>query len=121
MKYAISSSLLLVMLAGSGTVLAGEHGKGMNHADMQNMKQSTSATTQGHKVEGVANGIDLQHGKINLTHGPIESLGWPGMTMDFAVKDKAILKGINPGQKVTFEVVQEGPGKFYVNRITPLK
>jgi len=121
MKYAISGSLLLVMLAGSGTVLAGEHGKGMNHADMQNMKQSTSATTQGHKVEGVANGIDLQHGKINLTHGPIESLGWPGMTMDFAVKDKAILKGINPGQKVTFEVVQEGPGKFYVNRITPLK
>ena len=120
MKYAISSSLLLVMLAGSGTVLAGEHGKGMNHADMQNMKQSISVT-QGHKAEGVANGIDLQHGKINLTHGPIESLGWPGMTMDFAVKDKAILKGINPGQKVTFEVVQEGPGKFYVNRITPLK
>lgn len=120
MKYAISGSLLLVMLAGSGTVLAGEHGKGMNHADMQNMKQSTSVT-QGHKAEGVVNGVDLQHGKINMTHGPVPSLGWPGMTMDFTVKDKAILKGIKPGQKVAFEVAQEGPGQFYVSRITPVK
>lgn len=120
MKYTISSSLLLVLLASSGAVLAGEHMQGMNRADMQNMKQSTSAT-QGHKAEGVANSIDLQHGKINLTHGPVESLEWPGMTMDFTVKDKAILKGINPGQKVAFEVVKEGPGQFYINRITPLK
>lgn len=120
MKYTISSSLLLVLLTGSGAVLAGEHMKGMNHADMQNMKQSISAT-QGHKAEGVANSVDLQHGKINMTHGPVESLGWPGMTMDFTVKDKAILKGIKPGQKVEFEVVKEGPGQFYVNRITPLK
>lgn len=118
MKYAISGSLLLVLLAASGALLAGEHKQGMNHADMQNMKQSTSAT---HKAEGVANSIDLSHGKINLTHGPIKSLQWPGMTMDFAVKDKTILKGIKPGQKVEFEVVQEGPGQFYVNRITPLK
>jgi Cu(I)/Ag(I) efflux system membrane fusion protein len=120
MKYAISGSLLLVMLAGSGAVMAGEHGKGMNHADMQNMKQPTSVA-QGHKAEGAVNGVDLQHGKINMTHGPVSSLGWPGMTMDFAVKDKSILKGLKVGQKVQFEIVQEGPGQFYVSRITPLK
>ena len=81
--------------------------QGMNHADMHNMKQNPSAA---HRAEGVVNSIDLPHGKINLTHGPIESLKWPGMTMDFAVKDKAILKGIKPAQKVGFEVLQEGPG-----------
>jgi len=119
MKYAISSSLLLVMLASSGAVLAGEHGKGMNHAAMQDTHSASAM--QVHKAEGVANSVDLQHGKINLTHGPVESLGWSGMTMDFKVKNKAILKGINPGQKVAFEVVQEGPGQFYVSRITPVK
>lgn len=118
MKYAISGSLLLVLLAASGALLASEPMQGMNHADMQNMEQSTSVA---HKAEGVVNSIDLSQGKINFTHGPIESLKWPGMTMDFTVKDKAILKGIKPGQKVEFEVVQEGPGQFYVNRITPLK
>ena len=118
MKYTISSSLLLVLLTGSGAVLAVEQQTGMNHAAMQGMERTA---VQAHKAEGVANSVDLQHGKINLTHGPVKSLGWPGMTMDFTVKDKAILKGINPGQKVEFEVVKEGPGKFYVNRIIPLK
>lgn len=120
MKNAISSSLLWVLLAISGVALAGEHQTGMNHAAMQGMEHSASAV-QTHKAEGVVNKIDLEHDKVNLTHDPVKSLGWPGMTMDFAVKDKAILKGINPGQKVAFEVVKEGPGKFYVNRITPMK
>lgn len=120
MKYAISSSLLLLLLAGSGVALAGEPMQGMNHAAMQDAQHTVSAT-QPHKARGVANKIDMQQGKINLTHGPIESLGWAGMTMDFKVKDKSILKGVNPGQKVAFEVLKEGPGQFYVSRITPLE
>lgn len=118
MKYTIPGSLLLVLLASSGAVLANEHGNGMNHAAMQGMQHTAPQVNQ---AEGVANSIDLQRGTINLTHGPVETLGWSGMTMDFAVKDKAILKGINPGQKVEFDVVKEGTGQFYVNRITPLK
>ena len=117
MKFAIAGSLLLALSVGSGAVLADEHKHGMNHAAMQ----QAASTSQAHKAEGVVNSVDSRNGKVNMTHGPVESLGWPGMTMDFAVKDKAILKGINPGQKVAFEVVKEGPGKFYVNRITPLK
>lgn len=119
MKYAITGSLLLSLSTGSGAVLADEHKHKMNHDAMQGAH--AAATMPVHNAEGVVNSIDLRGGKINMTHGPVESLGWPGMTMDFAVKDKAILKGINPGQKVVFEVVKEGPGKFYVNRITPLK
>jgi len=118
MKYAIAGSLLVALSTGSGAVLAAEHKHDINYAAMQ---QHAASTSQAHKAEGVVNSVDLRNGKINLTHGPVELLGWPGMTMDFAVKDKAILKGINPGQKVAFEVVKEGPGKFYVNRITPLK
>jgi len=118
MKNIISNSLLLVLLAGSGAVLAGEHQAGMNHAAMQGMQHTDSAM---HHAEGTVNKIDLEHNKINLTHGPVKSLGWPGMTMDFKVKDNAILKGIKPGQKVAFEVVKEGPKQFFIARIVPLK
>jgi hypothetical protein len=34
---------------------------------------------------GTVNSVDASGHKINLTHGPIPALGWPGMTMDFAV------------------------------------
>lgn len=113
MRYIISGSLLLVLAVGSGAVLAG----GMDHAAMQG--KPAAAAVQGHKGEGVVNGIDLRQGKVNLTHGPIRTLGWSGMTMDFQVRDTAILKGIKPGQKVEFEVVNEGPGRYYIVRIAP--
>ena len=46
--------------------------------------------------------VDAKAGKINLSHGPIASLDWPGMTMDFDVQDMALLTDLKPGQKVTF-------------------
>jgi Cu/Ag efflux protein CusF len=120
MKIAIKNSVLVILLASSGIVLAGEPMQGMSQANMNNMKPSAS-TLQGHKAEGVVNRIDMQKGTVNLTHGPVKSLGWQGMTMDFKVTDAAILSGIKPGQKVAFEIVKEGPGKFFVNKIAPLK
>lgn len=116
MKYSISTSLLFLALLHSGIALASENNNGPNHATMEGMQ---AVPIQAHKAQGVVNKIDLQNSKINLTHGPIKSLGWPGMTMDFAVKDATILKHVRVGQKVNFEVVNEGPGKYFVTRITP--
>lgn len=122
MKNAILSSLLVILLAASGITQASDM-HGMNHADMNhaNMQNRGHAAMQGHKAEGVLNSIDLQHNKINLTHGPVKSLGWPGMTMSFTIKDASILKGIQPGQSVAFEIVKEAPKTFYVSKITALK
>ncbi|MDH4234696.1 MAG: copper-binding protein [Gallionella sp.] len=121
MKYATFSSLLLLLLTGSGAVMADELKHGTDHAEIQNMQHADMRATQSHKAEGVLNSIDLQNNKINLTHGPVESLGWPGMTMNFSIKDASILKGIKPDQKVTFEIVKEAAKQFYVSKITPLK
>jgi Cu(I)/Ag(I) efflux system protein CusF len=111
MKNVISGSLLVILLAASGIAMAG---------DMQGMSHDSSAM-QGHHAEGVLNSIDLANNKINLSHGPVKSLGWPGMTMNFSIKDASILKGIHPGQKVAFVIVKEAPKKFYVSKITALK
>ena len=72
-----------------------------------------------HKGEGIVRAMDLQSDTVTVEHGPITSLNWPAMTMDFRVKDKALLKGIKPGQRIEMDLVQQGPGEFVVTRIAP--
>lgn len=77
------------------------------------------AAVQTHKGQGTVNNVDAKAGKVNLTHGAIATLKWPGMTMDFQVKDQAVLKGVTPGQNVEFDIVQAGQSQFVITRIAP--
>jgi Cu/Ag efflux protein CusF len=52
------------------------------------------------------------NGKVTIKHDPVPSLKWPGMTMSFVVKDKAVADKLKPGAKIEFEFVQQG--KDYV-------
>ncbi|MFA5123936.1 efflux RND transporter periplasmic adaptor subunit, partial [Zavarzinia sp.] len=36
-----------------------------------------------HQATGTLDGIDAKTGSVTVTHGPVASLKWPGMTMDF--------------------------------------
>jgi Cu(I)/Ag(I) efflux system protein CusF len=68
------------------------------------------AFAQTHQATGVVKGVKADKGLVTLKHDPIKSLNWPGMTMDFNVRDKKLLAGLKPEQKVTFEFVQEKSG-----------
>jgi Cu(I)/Ag(I) efflux system protein CusF len=57
---------------------------------------------------GVVRSVDTAQGKVTLQHEPIESLGWPAMTMAFQVSDPKLLEGLAPGRKVQFAFVQKG-------------
>ena len=89
--------------------------------DMPGMKMEADkvAAGQAHKGQGTVNNVDAKAGKVNLTHGPIAGLNWPAMTMDFQVKNTAVLKGVAPGQKVEFDIAQAGPSQFIITRIAP--
>ena len=80
---------------------------------------AATGANQVHKGEGTVRAMNLQTGSINIEHGPIASLKWPGMTMEFQVKEKALVKSVKPGDTVEFELVQQGPGEFLITRITP--
>lgn len=82
-------------------------------------QSAAAAPGQVHKGEGTVRAVDLQIGIVKLEHGPIASLNLPAMTMDFAVKDKALLKGVKPGQSVEIDIMREGPGEFLITRIAP--
>jgi Cu/Ag efflux protein CusF len=76
---------------------------------------------QAHQGSGTVHKVDANAGKINITHGPIESLGWPGMTMDLPVKNKADLAKIKPGQSVTFVLEKDTKGQYVITELKPVE
>lgn len=46
--------------------------------------------------------------RVTISHGPVEGLGWPAMTMTFRAGDPAMLTGISVGDRVTFQFRQNG-------------
>ena len=65
--------------------------------------------------------VDESAQKITIKHGPIKKLGMDeGMTMVFRATDGAMLKGLKPGDKVSFEPAQVN-GQFTVTKIEKAK
>ena len=65
------------------------------------------------------NRIDAEAGTVNITHGPIQALHWPGMTMGFRVADKSLLKGLKAGDVVDFDLAKAPSGNYVISRIAP--
>lgn len=70
----------------------------------------------GHQAQGTLDGINSD-GTVSITHGPIKSLDWPGMTMDFALANSSLTAGIKPGSAITFELVERKPGEFVITKL----
>lgn len=89
--------------------------------DMGMIMPMDGKVTERHQGKGTINSVDAKAGKINITHEPIASLGWDGMTMDFEVQDKAMLANLKKGQKVTFQLVEARKGKYVISEIAAVK
>jgi Cu(I)/Ag(I) efflux system periplasmic protein CusF len=76
---------------------------------------SSSMSMTNHQVKsahgvGVIKKIEATDGRIVLAHQPIKELNWPAMTMAFKVTNSKLLKGLNIGQKVSFDFLPRGMG-----------
>jgi RND family efflux transporter MFP subunit len=78
---------------------------------------ASSRPAVGHRAEGKVESIDRPAGTVSVTHGPVPSLKWPGMTMDFEVANAGLLEGIKPGGAIAFEFVERKPGEWVITRI----
>lgn len=72
-----------------------------------------------HLGEGSIQAIDFSNAVITLAHGPIISLNWPSMTMDFRLADPGLLRPLVPGQKVAFEMIEKSAGEYVITHIRP--
>jgi Cu/Ag efflux protein CusF len=88
--------VLLVRADGGHEVFARYEGK-----DAPSGKAAASGA-QPSMTEGQVKKVDRKAGTITIRHGRIANLDMPPMTMEFQVKDKAMLRQVKAGDKISF-------------------
>ena len=81
---------------------------------------ASAAKTVGHQASGTVDGVDLKEGTVSLAHGPVASLKWPAMTMEFKTANAALLQSLKPGAKVAVEFIERQPGEWVITSVKPL-
>ncbi|MGE4334349.1 MAG: efflux RND transporter periplasmic adaptor subunit [Pigmentiphaga sp.] len=77
------------------------------------------ASSVGHRAEGKVEAIDAQAASLTIAHGPVQTLKWPAMSMEFKVANSGLLAGLKPGTSVAFEFVVRGQGEWVITSIKP--
>lgn len=113
-----------------GSMPATDHGAhaAMPASSSPGKQQSAGGGTQmahsghGHaQGTGTVNSIDAAARKVNVTHDPIPAIGWPTMTMDFAVAPAVDLNAVAPGTRVNFDMEQGQGGMYVIQSIKPAR
>jgi len=68
-------------------------------------------------ASGWVDGVDRAQRRVRVSHGPIDVLGWPSMTMVFDVKPAVDLSAVKAGQGIRFALVQEHAGEYVIEQI----
>ena len=123
------ATVLGVDLGGSGPVvappqpppraqaaLAGSASQGRSAAGAMQMAHEGHAQAQ---ATGTVNSVDATARKINLQHGAIPAIGWPAMTMDFAVAPAVDLRALKPGTQINFTIEKGAGGMYEIQAIAP--
>lgn len=113
MQRPFTLALALVSLAAPAAFAADDHA---GHGAMA----MAPAASQAKLSDGVVKKVDKGSGKITLSHGPLENLGMPGMTMAFAVRDAAWLDRFRVGDQVRF-LAEMVNGAYTVVRLDAAK
>jgi len=82
----------------------------MDDNDSMNKSKTVTGT-------GVVRNV-MGEGKINLSHDPIQALGWPSMTMDFKLADGVSTKDLKPGMAVEFDLMEKND-VYMIDSIRP--
>jgi Cu(I)/Ag(I) efflux system membrane fusion protein len=85
----------------------------LNPSDHATMNQLQDSIFGSGRVEN----IDLERRRIRMTHGPIEALGWPSMTMEFDVAQNVTLEQVRVGQSLHFSIRADREGTYLVDMI----
>jgi len=112
-----------------GSMAGMDHGPAsgmpMDHGAMPGMHASEHKVQMAHaghahaQGTGTVNSVDAAAHKLNVSHGPIPTIGWPPMTMDFAVAPSVDLQGVQPGTRINFTIEQGDGGMYVIQSITP--
>lgn len=84
-----------------------------------NQTKSAMPAPAKHRGKGSIESIDWTSGVVTIDHGPIASLNWPAMLMDFHILEPALLHSLKLDQKIDFELIEVSAGEYVIERIHP--
>ena len=93
------------------------HGSPAKGSDGATTAGTGAPAAVGHRADGSVDAIDPKALTVSINHGPVPSLKWPAMTMEFKAANASLLNGLKPGQPVAFEFVERQPGEYVVTSI----
>ncbi|MFZ3017683.1 MAG: copper-binding protein [Gallionella sp.] len=82
--------------------------------DMSKHQAASQPAAAIHKGSGVLKAVNA--GKVQIAHEPIDSLGWPAMTMWFALRG-SLPQDLKVGDAVRFELEQTQSKEWAITRI----
>ena len=85
-----------------------------NHGSHGTMNHGSMAADGMAEVQAKINSIDAANGMMNVSHGPVEALGWPSMTMDLPVTKRVDLSTVKAGDDVTLSLKQGRDKQFRI-------
>ena len=66
-------------------------------------------TAAGAKVYSATGDVtEISGDRVTISHGPVEGIGWPPMTMGFKAGSPEMIRGINVGDLVAFQFQKDG-------------
>jgi len=88
-------------------------------ARMSEMPAGNESPATTHHGEGKVEAVGKD--AVTLSHGPIQSMQWGAMTMDFKIPPEGLPPGIKNGSTVTFDFKQRKDGQYELTAISPAK
>jgi len=68
-------------------------------------------------ASGRVEAVNTERNRIRISHGPIDELGWPSMTMEFDTLPGVDLSTVRAGQEVRFQLKQEHAGEYAIESL----
>jgi Cu(I)/Ag(I) efflux system membrane fusion protein len=67
-------------------------------------------------ANGWVEDVNLERRRLRVSHGPIDQLGWPSMTMEFKVDPQVALDQVVVGENIQFVLRQGDAGEFVIEQ-----
>ena len=118
----IKNTLYLGIVALAGLVFipqayAGHEGQNAQQLSENHEHQHEAAESEAVTGTGVVNSVSRLNHKVNLSHEPIPTLGWPEMTMDMDVAEDVDLTSLVPGESIKFHIELGGDKVYRITKI----
>ncbi len=112
MKIRVVSTLTLATLAlaacSESDTAAPENAQAQTGATTPVADTSISAEDAAQVYSAEGDVTEVSGDLVTISHGPVEAIGWPAMTMGFRTASSELLQGIAPGDPVSFEFRKSG-------------